>query len=151
MLELYEDTVLIKSYKAAFGKSSRTIKESFTDNATPNGVYSICQIDSVSKYHRLLLLNYPNQADVVEAYKKQWITLDELYEITRNINKGKHPFENMEKFSRIGIHAIGNYDFIFRNLPFTFNWTNGSIAISNSDIDELLHVVKCGTPVSIKE
>lgn len=151
ILELYEDTVLIKTYKAAFGKSSRLIKESFTDNGTPGGDYSICRIDSVSRYHKFLLLNYPNAFDVVEAYKKQWITQEEYYLILKNINTGKYPFEGMEKFSRIGIQGLGTYDFIFRNLPFTFNWTNGSVAISNAGIDELYRVVKCGTRVSIKE
>jgi murein L,D-transpeptidase YafK len=150
-LELYEDTILVKTYKAAFGKNSRLVKESFADHGTPGGEYLICRIDSISKYHRFLLLNYPSTADVVEAYKKQWITQEEYYLIIKNINSGKYPFEGMEKFTRIGIHGIGTYDIIFRNLPFTFNWTNGSVALSNADIDELCKVVKCGTPVSIKE
>ena len=150
-LELYEDTVLVKTYKAAFGKSGRIIKESFTDNGTPNGNYMIQQIDTLSKYHRLILLNYPNQTDLIEAYKKQWITEEEYYLILGNIKKGKHPFEGIQKYARIGIHGIGTYDFIFRNLPFTFNWTNGSIALSNGDVDELLRVVRTGTPVLIKE
>lgn len=150
-LELYEDTVLVKTYKAAFGKSSRVIKESFTDNGTPVGEYMIQQIDTVSKYHRFILLNYPNQTDIVEAYKKQWVTEEEYHFILGNIKKGKHPFEGLNKYARIGIHGIGTYDFIFRNLPFTFNWTNGSIALSNDDVDELLRVIKTGTPVSIKD
>jgi murein L,D-transpeptidase YafK len=150
-LELYEDTILVKTYKAVFGKSTRINKESFTDNATPCGSYVICRIDSASKYHRFLLINYPNQNDVIEAYKKQWITKDEYCVILQNISLGKYPFENIEKFTRIGIHGIGTYDLIFRNLPFTFNWTNGSIAVSNNDIDELHRIVKLGTPVNIKE
>lgn len=150
-LELYEDTVLVKTYKAAFGKSSRAIKESFVDNATPTGDYSICFIDSASKYHRYFLLNYPKQLDVVEAYKKQWITKDEYYMMLKNLNLNKYAFDGLEKFSKIGIHGIGEYNFIFRNLPFTFNWTNGSVAVSNADIDELFRVVKIGTPVLIKE
>jgi murein L,D-transpeptidase YafK len=150
-LGLYDDTVLVKTYKAAFGKSSRVIKESFIDNVTPTGEYSICYIDSASRYHRNFLLNYPNQIDVVEAYKKQWITKDEYYQILKNISRNSYPFDGFERFSKISIHGIGEYNFIFRNLPFTFNWTNGSIALSNANIDELFHLVKVGTPVLIKE
>lgn len=150
-LELYEDTILVKTYKAVFGKSNRINKESFVDNVTPSGEYAICRIDSISKYHRFILINYPNQTDVVEAYKKQWITKEEYYVIISNINSGKYPFENLDKFTRIGIHGLGTYDVIFRNLPFTFNWTNGSVAVSNANIDELFHIVKPGTTVSIKE
>ncbi len=150
-LELYEDTILVKTYKAAFGKSSRIEKESFIDNVTPVGEYQICSIDSNSRFHRFLLLSYPTQNEVVEAYRKKWITKEEYISIINNLNRGVYPFTGMEQFPRIGIQGIGTYDFIFRNLPFTFNWTNGSIALSNADIDELFRIVKCGTPVVIKE
>jgi len=150
-LYLYEDTILVKTYKAVFGKSSRMIKESFIDKVTPSGDYYICYKDSLSRYRRFLLLNYPNPWDVIEAYKRQWITKEEYSIINANVNNNKHPFDNMEDFFKIGIHGMGTYDFIFKNLPFAFNWTNGSIAVSNEDIEELYGVVKYGTPVSIKE
>ena len=50
----------------------------------------------------------------------------------------------------IGIHGIGRLNYIFKNLPFVYNWTNGSIAMSDEDIDELYSVVKLGTKVVIK-
>jgi hypothetical protein len=50
----------------------------------------------------------------------------------------------------IGIQGIGEYNAIFKNLPFVFNWTDGSIAVSNEDIDEIYSVVKRGTKVVIK-
>ena len=50
----------------------------------------------------------------------------------------------------IGIHGIGRYDYFFKNLPFVYNWTDGSIAVSNEDIDELYTAVKKGTEVVIK-
>jgi len=34
-------------------------------------------------------------------------------------------------------------------LPFPFNWTNGSIAITNEDIDEISKFIKIGSPVKI--
>jgi len=150
-LELYDDTVMVKVYKVSIGKGNRALKESFNDNTTPSGEYFICAVDTLSKYRKFLLINYPNQWDIVEAYKKQWLTKDEYLGIVENMKHGKYSLENYDKFARVGIHGIGTYDFIFRNLPFTFNWTNGSIAVSNNDIDELYSVVKIGTPVRIRE
>ncbi len=53
----------------------------------------------------------------------------------------KCPYENTILGGEIGIQGIGEYNLIFKNLPFVFNWTNGSAAISNESIDELLSVV----------
>ena len=39
--QLYSNKILIKTYKAVFGKSSSTIKTSATDNITPIGDYKI--------------------------------------------------------------------------------------------------------------
>jgi len=50
----------------------------------------------------------------------------------------------------IGIHGIGRLNFFFKNLPFVFNWTDGSIALSNENIDELISVVKVGTKIVIR-
>jgi len=49
----------------------------------------------------------------------------------------------------IGIHGIGQLNSIFKNLPFVFNWTEGSIAVSNEEIDELFNVTPKGTTVTI--
>jgi hypothetical protein len=53
------------------------------------------------------------------------------------------------KWRKIGIHGIGQLNFLFKNLPFVFNWTDGSIAISNEEIDELYGVIQKGTKVTI--
>ena len=47
----------------------------------------------------------------------------------------------------IGIHGIGDGD---RGVHRDFNWTNGCVALTNEEIDELLRWVKIGTPVEIR-
>jgi hypothetical protein len=59
------------------------------------------------------------------------------------------PTQNSPLGGNIGIHGIGKLNFLFKNLPFVFNWTDGSIAISNEEIDELCGVIKKGTKVTI--
>jgi murein L,D-transpeptidase YafK len=148
-IELYSEKVLIKTYKAVFGKNSGTLKTSATDNVTPIGEYKICAIDTVSKYHKYLHLNYPNERDAAEAFKQKYIFEDELNAILLSAKNKECPPKETELGSDVGIHGIGKYNVIFKNLPFTFNWTNGSIAVSNENIDELYSVVKVGTPVKI--
>lgn len=148
-VQLYSDKILIKNYKAVFGKSSGNIKSSVNDNVTPIGDYKICLIDTVSKYHKFFHLNYPNEHDAAEALKQGYIHNDEFGAINLAAKKYECPPKETKLGAEIGIHGIGKYNFIFKNLPFSFNWTNGSIAISDESIDELYSVVKIGTPVKI--
>jgi murein L,D-transpeptidase YafK len=150
-MDLYSDTILVKSYKAVFGRNSSNVKTGATDFATPRGKYFICRIDTQTKYYKCFRLNYPNESDAAEAFKKKEITQKEYLKIVHSLNKNGCPPQTTYLGGRIGIHGIGKYNFIFKNLPFVFNWTNGSIAISNDDIDELYKFVKIGTPVLIKD
>lgn len=148
-IRLYSDLQLIKTYKAVFGKTTGDVKTSKEDHVTPIGDYTICQVDTLSKFHKFLRLNYPNINDAAEAYTRHYISKDEYEAIALANRKDDCPPVETKLGAEIGIHGIGTYDIIFRNLPFSFNWTNGSIAISNKSIDEIYSVVKIGTPVKI--
>jgi len=150
-LLLYDSDDLIKSYKASLG--NRPYNQKLTDVRpfTPIGKYKICSIDSSSKYHKMFRINYPNEHDAADAVKNGLISKSEYNGIVNeNLKYGCTVSENYFG-SELGIHGIGEYDFIFRNLPFVFNWTNGSIALSNKSIDELYSYIKIGTPVEIIE
>jgi murein L,D-transpeptidase YafK len=149
-LNLYEDSVLIKSYRANFGRNINTPKSRVHDGGTPVGEYQICSIDTVSKYHKFLRLNYPNLHDAAEALRMGWISQE-----TFDTLKFQYYYEgctdgNTVLGGNVGIQGIGEYNYIFKNLPFVYNWTNGSIAVSNESIDELFSVVKKGAKVVIK-
>ena len=149
-ISLYSDTTLVKTYKAVFGKNNAKIKTSFDDGATPIGDYKICSFDTNSIYHKFLRINFPDERDAAEALKNGYIDKEEYDRIYASLeNTGCPPVEKKQG-TNIGIHGIGKFDIIFRNLPFAFNWTNGSIAVSNENIDELYAVTRIGTPVKIK-
>lgn len=150
VLHVYEDTVLIKSYRASFGRNLRNKKTFANDGATPVGSYSVCSIDSSHMYYKYLRLNYPNLEDAVEALRKGIIT-------QREFNNLKFDFYYKDCIetetvlgNNIGIHGIGRLNYVFKNLPFVYNWTDGSVALSNENIDEILSVIRKGTKVVIK-
>lgn len=149
-LELYSDGIFVKSYKAVFGKNKNSVKISKDDLVTPTGEYFICSIDTNYKYHKLLKINYPNKRDASEAYKNGIINKEEFSEIDESARNSDCSPENTKLGADIGIHGIGTYNFIFKNLPFVYNWTNGSIAVCNEDIDELYSVAEIGTKVFIR-
>ena len=149
-LGIYEDSVLIKNYRVSFGKSVQITKAKADDKATPVGVYKICKIYTTHKYHKYFQINYPNLEDGTNALRKGWISQKEYNDI-----KFQYYYEGCTKFHNIlggdiGIHGIGELNYIFKNLPFVYNWTNGSIAMSNENIDEIYSVIREGTEVVIK-
>lgn len=150
-LELYSNGVFVKSYKAVHGKNKSHIKTSQNEMVTPIGEYFICDIDTNNEYHKFFKIDYPNKRDAAEAYKNRIITKEELIAIGQAANNNECPPGNTNLGSNIGIHGIGKYNFIFKNLPFVYNWTNGSIAICDEDIDELYTIVELGTKVVIRE
>ncbi|HUX92803.1 MAG TPA: L,D-transpeptidase [Ignavibacteriaceae bacterium] len=149
-LKLYNDTVLIKSYTANFGRNVSVPKSKAGDLATPVGDYKICEIDTNTKYYKFFKINYPNIYDATEALRKGVITQQEFDKIKYDYYYGICPDPNTELGGNMGIHGIGRLDFLFKYLPFVYNWTDGSIAISNENMDELYSVVKKGTKVVIK-
>ncbi len=149
-LNLYEDTVFVKSYRASFGRNLLDKKKDANDGATPVGEYKICSIENHPAYYKFLRLNYPNLDDAVEALRKSLITQKEFNEIKFQFYYEDCIDANTVLGGNIGIHGLGRLNYIFKNLPFVYNWTNGSIAISNENLDEILKVIHKGTKVVIK-
>lgn len=149
-MSLYEDSVLIKSYRVCFGRNLNYPKMRNNDGATPVGSYIICSIENTHKYHKFFVLNYPNFDDISFALRRGIISQEKYDSLAFSINHNVCPDENSVLGGRIGIHGIGKYNSIFKNLPFVFNWTDGSIATSNESLDELFSVIKTGTKVIIK-
>ena len=149
-LNIYEDTVFIKSYRVSLGRNLSDKKRLSNDGATPIGTYKICSISDDPTYYKFLKLNYPNLDDASEALRKSLITQKQFNQI-----KFEYYYEDCVSSETIlggdiGIHGIGRLNPIFKNLPFVYNWTNGSIALSNESLDEILKVINKGTKVVIK-
>lgn len=149
-LSVYEDTVLIKTYSANFGRNSSKQKIEAGDNATPVGTYKICEIDSLNKYHKFFRINYPNMDDAEEALRRGLISQSEFDKLKFQFYYDDCITAETKLGGNIGIHGIGKYNSIFKYLPFVYNWTDGSIALSNEDIDELYLILKKGTKVVIR-
>lgn len=149
-LSIYEDTVFIKSYRVSLGRNLIDKKKLSNDGATPVGNYKICTITNNDTYYKFLKINYPNLEDASEALRKSLITQKQFNQIKFEFYYEECVSYNEVLGGDIGIHGIGRLNSIFKNLPFVYNWTDGSIALSNESLDEILTVIKIGTPVVIK-
>lgn len=149
-LSLYEDTILVKSYRVNFGRTITSPKSYHNDGATPVGEYNICKIDSEHIYYKFIQINYPNLEDGTEALRKNILTQKDYDKLRFEFYYSECPAYNEVLGGNIGIHGMGRFNFIMKNLPFVFNWTDGSIALSDENIDEIIKVISRGTKVVIK-
>ena len=128
--------VLLKAYRAVFGKGNQD-KQAADEFSTPVGEYEICEIDTAHIYHKFFRLNYPNISDLRAALRVGLISRQDFESMSLQSYYADSISQSSFKWRKIGIHGIGQLNFLFKNLPFVFNWTNGSIAISNEARDLL--------------
>jgi hypothetical protein len=114
-------------FEAELGKNWVGDKRVRGDNATPEGMYKITRKfdSSKTKYYKALLLDYPNEED-------------------------KQRFQNeIAKGSLPATAKIGGLIEIHGNGGKGIDWTEGCIALTDSEIDIVFKTVKVGTPVTI--
>jgi len=123
---LYHDGKVKKEFTAELGPHWIGTKQYRGDKATPEGKYHVTKkkANPHTKYYKALLINYPNDEDKAR------------YE--SNVRKGNIPRRGIGNL--IEIHGDGGKG---------INWTDGCVALTNSDMDKLYGLVGVGTPVTI--
>lgn len=127
VLTLYHAGMPVRTYQVALGKQPQGDKIRIGDGRTPEGVYHIDFRNPQSKYHMALHISYPDAAHAKRA-------------------------------SALGMAAGG--DIMIHGLPPAFaklgaahtayDWTNGCIAVTDAEIEEIWRAVPDGAPIEIK-
>ena len=123
----YSAGKLLKTYQISLGDAPVGHKEFEGDEKTPEGFYTINAKNDKSGYHKNLGVSYPNANDVAHAK-------------ALGLSPG----------GDIKIHGIRNGLGIINKFQRLFNWTNGCIAVTNSEVDELYESVKIGSSIEIQ-
>ena len=126
-LTLYAGGIPARTYDVALGKKPDGRKERAGDFRTPEGLYFIDARNPVSQYHRGLHVSYPNADDLARAR-------------ATGISTG----------GDIMIHGLPNGQGKVGARHRAFDWTNGCVAVTDQEIDEIWNSVPVGTPVRIK-
>ena len=117
----------IRTYKVALGGNPVGAKERQGDHKTPEGHYLIDAKNEHSQFHLSVHVSYPSAADRVRA-------------------------------ARLGVSPGG--DIMIHGLPPKFawvgalhrqtDWTDGCVAVTDPEIEEIFKLVPLGTPVDIQ-
>ena len=126
-MTLYSSGRSIKTYKVALGRGDGDAKQHRGDHETPEGNYLIDAKNAQSRFHLSLHVSYPNAEDKARARS---LTLPTGGDIMVH---GTEP-----KFAWLG------------GLQHDLDWTDGCIAITNKEMDEVWRAVPIGTPIEIR-
>ena len=125
-MSAYSQGKLLKTYPIALGKQPVGHKHFEGDGKTPEGKYRINDRNPNSAYHKNLGVSYPNETD--KAYAAA---------------QGKSPG------GLIKIHGIKNGWGSIGKRHLQRDWTDGCIAVTDEEIDELYRSVKHNAEIEI--
>ncbi len=131
----------------AIGRYGTTWSKMTKDDKTPLGRFRVGWVNERSRYYRFFGLNYPNLDTAKRALDENRINEETWLSILEAKSMGKTPPQNTPLGGHIGIHGIGRGD---REIHHEYNWTNGCIALTNEQIDQLGKWIKPGILVNIR-
>jgi lipoprotein-anchoring transpeptidase ErfK/SrfK len=126
-LDLYQNGMLLKSYAVSLGPNPVGPKLHQGDGRTPEGEYRIDYRKADSSFHRALHISYPEPKDTAAAR-------------TRGVSPG----------GLIMIHGTKNGLTPHREEQLPADWTEGCIAVTNQEIDEIWRNVPDGTKIILE-
>ena len=126
IMTLVREGKILKTYKVALGGQPVGKKEREGDHKTPEGDYLIDLKNSESRFHLSLHISYPDTADRENARKLHL-----------------HPGGS------IMIHGLPAMFAWVGALHRQADWTDGCVAVTNVEIEEIWKMVDVGTPVKI--
>lgn len=125
-LLLFKGRTVIRSYHVALGRNPVGPKEREGDGKTPEGAYVISGKYAQSAYHKALLVSYPNTNDRERARRL-----------------------GVAPGGAIMIHGLPNGLGWIGAAHRLRDWTEGCIAVTNAEIEEIWRLVPNGTPIQI--
>lgn len=128
VLKLLSGDKVIKTYHIALGDSPAGHKRQQGDERTPTGNYTLDYKNENSSYHRSIHVSYPNAADKAQAKK-------------RGVSPG----------GDIMIHGQRNGFGHLAALTQQRDWTDGCIAVTDDEMNEIMTVYRQGMPIEIVE
>jgi murein L,D-transpeptidase YafK len=142
---------VVKKFHIASGKGGKGTKRRQGDSKTPLGVYRISKFKKSSRFHYFIQLDYPNLIDAWYGYKNKTIDSKDFKRIASAYKKREAPPQDTKLGGFIGIHGLGIENEEKLTIHQEINWTEGCIALTNNEINDLRKFVDVGTPVIIKE
>ena len=126
-MTLYSRGTPVRRYRIALGGSPEGNKVRLGDRRTPEGLYHIDWRNPNSRFHLSLHISYPGPADLARAD-------------SAGVSPG----------GSIMIHGLPHgYEDVGAS-HVEVDWTDGCVAVTNEEVEEIWQAVPLGVPIQIK-
>lgn len=147
-LSVMDDGAVLRTYEGiAIGRGGVTTTKLLGDQKTPLGTYHIRRIKTDSQFYLFFGFDYPNLEQATVALQAHRISTDDWRAINMAHQQGREPPANTPLGGYLGIHGIGSGD---PQIHEDFNWTEGCIAVTNEQLEELAPWVYPGMRVKVR-
>ncbi len=123
----------------SIGRNGTTASKIYLDHRTPLGSFKISAIRDSERYYRFIGIDYPDLEYARRALNEGVIDSAAYDAILTAHEQGREPPATTPLGGHIGIHGLGDGD---RRIHEEFNWTEGCVALTNEEVDELLQWVR---------
>jgi len=141
-----ENRVLARFDNIAIGSGGAAKIHVRGDETTPLGTFRVAWIDRHSRYDTFFGFDYPSASIARRAYAEGIISRADLTAILDAFEHHRIPPQNTPLGGSLGIHGIGRGD---PRIHEEFNWTDGCVALTDSQIRRLSRWIHLGTQVVI--
>lgn len=117
----------LKTYRIALGGDPVGHKTQQGDHKTPEGSYVLDRRNPKSRFHRAIHISYPNAEDRARAARL-----------------------GVEPGGDIMVHGLPNGFGWLAGVHTVRDWTDGCIAVTDQEMDEIWRAVADGTPIEIQ-
>ena len=139
-LTVFSDGKPVKTYRTALGSAPVGDKTREGDGRTPEGVFYICSKNPESRYGRSLGISYPTAEDAERGIRDKLISKREHRAILDALRHYQRPPWSTRLGGEIMVHGGGTAS----------DWTQGCLALSDTDIDELYPLIPTGTEIEVR-
>ncbi len=141
-----------ESYKVSLGRAGTNCNRTHAgDDCTPTGTFFIASKRPSQRFHKFLLLSYPDENAAKRGLETKLIGQSEFDSIQAALKARRVPPQNTALGGNIGIHGQPGWVPSFLSTTVTrFDWTAACVSVTDPEIDHIYEVVDIGTPVFIK-
>ncbi|MBF7053220.1 L,D-transpeptidase [Halomonas sp. KAO] len=115
--------------------------------ATPKGEFRVNRFNHESDWHLFIGLDYPTPAHARVALDEGIYTQQDYDDYFRYYRLNGHPPQETALGGYIGLHGVGKGD---PEIHRQFHWTQGCVAVTDSQIEQLSGLIDIGTRVVIR-
>ncbi len=126
-IELYQSGEILKSYPISLGRHPVGKKQQQGDGRTPEGEYELDYRNPNSSFHKALHISYPQSDDIGAAR-------------IRGVDPG----------GLVMVHGMRNGLGWLGRLHRIIDWTDGCVAVTNREMDEIWRAVPDGTKIILQ-